>query len=81
MEREKLEKMSVMDLSLWLRENGVQDNYCELFEGIGQLVTLIVSYVYNNWGCCSSSYFLTFYSLLQKMKLMVKLFVSYQRLK
>ena len=32
MDREELKK-SVTDLSLWMRENGVQDGYCEIFEG------------------------------------------------
>lgn len=31
--RKELERLSVMDLSLWMKGKGVQDSYCELFEG------------------------------------------------
>ena len=33
MERGDIEAMSSVELSKWFKENGVQDSYCELFEG------------------------------------------------
>ena len=33
MERGDIEAMSSVELSMWFKENGVQDSYCELFEG------------------------------------------------
>lgn len=33
MDKKSFEEMSVIDLSVWMKDNGVQDNYCELLEG------------------------------------------------
>lgn len=34
MEKEVLVKMTVIELSRWLENSGIQGIYCELFEGI-----------------------------------------------
>ena len=43
MDLEKLKKMSVIDLSMWLKESGVQDCYCELFEGKNYTAACLVA--------------------------------------
>lgn len=35
-----ISKMSVTELSKWMAENGVNDSYCELFEGNTGIIVL-----------------------------------------
>lgn len=50
---EKIRKMSVTDLSMWLDENGIQSTYCEQFEGA-------LAMLYTYYGSCFKPGILSF---------------------